>query len=98
MHAPAKIYIEDFHELVATVWEVVAANGGEESGHVNIGADDGIEHPFYAEICHAFKAVFEGVHAADYDCPRGSEAFAGEETEERAFAGAISCGRNELFR
>jgi len=68
---------------------VVPAHGGKERRDIDVGADDGVEHPFEAEIGDAFKGGAEGVDAADGDGRCGCEALAGEEAQEGGFAGAI---------
>lgn len=75
MHAPVCIDVEDFNELVTAIGIVVAANALEELLDTDIGADDGIEDPFEAEVGYAFGALFEGVEAANLDCARWRKAF-----------------------
>lgn len=89
VHPPSRIDVEDVHELVAARGVVVAADGGEEGGHVDVGAHNRVEHPFQAEVGHTLKAVFEGVDAGDGDGGSGGKALAGEEAEERCFAGTV---------
>lgn len=63
MHAPAWIDVEDTQELVATGWVGVAPDGGEESRHVDVGPDYGVEDPFRAEIRNTFETLEERVDA-----------------------------------
>ena len=68
---------------------MVPADGGEEGRDVDVGAHDGVQDPFQAEVGYALKAVFEGVDAGDGNGGGWGETFAGEESKERGFAGAI---------
>jgi len=92
VHAPPQVDVEDTDELVAAVGVVRAADGGEESGHVDVGAYDGVEDPFDAEVGHAGEGVGEGVEGGDGYGGRGGHAAAGEEAEEGCFAGAVGWG------
>jgi hypothetical protein len=92
VHPPAEVDVEDADEFSPTFGIVLPADGVEEGGDVDVGADDGVEHPFEAEVGDAFEAFFEGVDARDGDGGGGGEAFAREEAEESRFAGAIGWG------
>ena len=72
---------------------MVPTDGGQERGHVNVRAHDGIEHPFETEVGYAFEAVLEGVDACDGDGRGWGETFAGEEAEQGRFARAVGCSR-----
>jgi hypothetical protein len=68
MHAPSKINIEDFDELVASFRVGIAADGSEECWHINVGPDDAVEYPFDTEVGDTFKAFLERVLACNGDC------------------------------
>lgn len=89
MHAPAEVDVENGDEFVLAGRVVSAPDRVEQGGDVDVGADDGVEHPFEAEVGDAFEAFFEGVDAGDGDGGGWGEPFAGEEAEERGFAGAV---------
>lgn len=89
VHAPARVNVQEGDELVAPRGEGVAANGGEQRGDVDVGAHDGVEDPFGAEVRDAFEARGEGVDAGDKDGAAGAEALAGEQAEEGGLAGAV---------
>jgi hypothetical protein len=92
VHAPAQVDIKDAYELVAALRVVVAADGGQQRGHVDICAHDRVEHPFETEVGYAFEAHLEGVDACDGDGAGGGHALAGEEAEERRFSCAVGWG------
>jgi len=89
VHAPICVDVEDVDEFVATLRVVVTADGGEEGWDGNVGADDRIQDPFYAEIGDAFEGVGERVQAGDCDGVGGGHAFAREETEECCFTCSV---------
>ena len=89
VHAPAQVDVEDGDEFGLARGVVPAADRVEQRGHVDVGAHDRVEHPFQAEVGDALEAFLEGVDAGDRDGTGGGEAFAGEEAEERGFAGAV---------
>lgn len=68
---------------------MVPTHGGKEGRDIDVGADDGVEDPFEAEIGDAFEGGAEGVDAADGDGRCGCEALAGEQAQEGSFAGAV---------
>jgi len=92
VHAPIGVDVEDVDELVATFGVVVTTNGGEEGWDGDVGADDWVENPFYAEIGDAFEGVGEGVQAGDCDGVGWGHAFAREKAEEGCFACSVGCG------
>lgn len=89
VHAPRQVDVKDVDELVAAFRVVLSADGVEQCDHVDVGADDGVQDPFQAEVGYAFEAVLERVDAGDRDGVRGGHAFTGEEAEEGGFAGAV---------
>ena len=78
MHAPTEINVEDLDEFVATSGIGVSPNTGEESRHIDVGADDWVEHPFNAEIRDASEICGERVEAVDGDGVSRSKTFSTE--------------------
>lgn len=77
------------HQLVATFRVGVAADGAQELVDADVGAHDGVEDPLEPEVGDALEPVLEGVDARDGDGVGGREALAGEQAQERGFAGAV---------
>ncbi|KAK4670341.1 LOW QUALITY PROTEIN: uncharacterized protein QC763_0041790 [Podospora pseudopauciseta] len=50
VHPPPGIDVENGDELVTTVGVLVPADGAEELVDADVGADDGVEDPFQAEV------------------------------------------------
>jgi hypothetical protein len=78
MHAPSKINVEDFDELVASFRVGIAAHGSEECWHINVGPDDAVEYPFDTEVSDTFEALLEWVFARNGDCIARRKAFSRE--------------------
>jgi hypothetical protein len=92
MHPPPQIDVQNADERVPARRVVVPADGGEEFRNRDVGADDGIQDPFEAQVGGVFQAGAEGVDAADEDGRVRRQAFARQETEECGFAGTVGCG------
>lgn len=93
MHSPSEVNVEDVDEFISTVGVVFSADGIEEDGDGNVGADDGVQDPFQAQIGNAFETGRKRVDAGNCDGLGGSETLSGEKPEQGGFA--CSIGTNQ---
>ena len=89
MHPPLEVDVENGDQLITAGGIVVSTHRGKERWDVDIGADDGIQDPFKAEVSDAFETFLERVDTRYGDGVVWREALAGKETEQGRFAGAI---------
>lgn len=62
---------------------MVSTHALEELLDTNVGAYDGVQDPFQAEVCDAVGVFFEGIQAADFDGAGGCKALAREKSGVR---------------
>ena len=78
MHAPSKVDVENLDEFVASLGVRISTHGTKQRWNIDVGADDGVQYPFGAEVCNTAEISGERVETIDGDGISWSEAFTGK--------------------